>query len=102
MGTKRKLQPGAWSIYVNKYSISLFCFVVWIGFFDRNNLYTQSKLKSVISELESQKKEYQILYEQAKEEKKILDSDKEKYAREKYFMHKDNEEVFIIKKNEQK
>ena len=55
----------------------------------------------MITGLESQKNEYQELYKTAKEEKKLLDSDQERYAREKYFMHKDNEEVYIIKKNDE-
>ena len=98
MDFKRKLQPGAWSNYLNKYTISLVCFIVWISFFDRNDLFTQGKLKKAIIELEDQKREFYSLYEEAKHERDLLKSDQERFAREKYFMHKDNEEVFIIKK----
>ena len=101
MGSNKKLQTGAWGKYINKYTISLACFLIWICFFDRHNLINQYRLQNVITGLESQKNEYQELYKTAKEEKKLLDSDQERYAREKYFMHKDNEEVYIIKKNDE-
>lgn len=49
--------------------------------------------------MEAEKINFEDMYMQALEDKKLLEADQEKYAREKYFMHKDNEEVFIIKKD---
>ena len=100
MSTNKKLQNFTWKKYVNKYSITFACFVVWISFIDRHNLITQYRLKSIITEMETEKENYQDLYLKALDEKKLLEKDQEKYAREKYFMHKENEEVFIIKKEE--
>jgi hypothetical protein len=99
MGSKRKLQNFSWQSYVNKYTLTLCAFLVWIVFLDKHNLITQHKLKSIIEEMETEKSSFEDMYLQAVEDKKLLEADQEKYAREKYFMHKDNEEVFIIKKD---
>jgi hypothetical protein len=97
MGSKKGLQHNTWIKYVNKYSITLAMFVIWISFIDKHNLMTQHRLKTIISEMEAEKVNYQKLYLEAIEEKSLLEKDQERYAREKYYMHKDNEEVFIIK-----
>ena len=99
MESKRKLHELGWDAYINKYSITFCCFLVWITFLDKHNLITQHKLKSIIERMETEKSDYEIKYLEAIEERKLLEADQEKYAREKYFMHKDNEEVFIIKKD---
>ena len=101
MGTNKKLQPTIFPKYINKYTVTLLCFIAWIGFIDTHNLFTQHKLKQIIGDMEKEKKELHVMYEEALEEKKLLESDQERYAREKYFMHKDNEEVFIIKQKEE-
>lgn len=80
----------------NKYSLSAIAFLVWISFFDRNNLFVQHKLTEKLEKLRNEKSEYERLLVEAKEEKKNLEHNKERYAREKYFAKKDNEEVYII------
>jgi len=100
MSSDKKLQLDTWKKYVNKYSVTLACFVIWISFIDKHNLLTQFRLKSIINEMEVEKENYQTLYLEALDEQKLLEKDQEKYAREKYFMHKENEEVFIIKKED--
>ena len=99
MESKRKLQEFNWQSYVNKYTLTLCLFLIWILFLDRHNLITQHRLRTIIDKMEAEKVNYEELYTRALEEKKMLEADQEKYAREKYFMHKDNEEVFIIKKD---
>ena len=99
MGSKSKLQELSWQSYVNKYTLTLCFFLVWIVFLDKHNLITQHRLRTIIDKMEAEKTNYKAMYVKALEEKKLLEADQEKYAREKYFMHKDNEEVFIIKKD---
>lgn len=85
--------------YFNKYTVTLALFVVWMLFFDRYNVYNNYLLKKGIDKLENKKQEYVEKLAQVKIEKKNFDNDIERYAREKYYMHKDNEKVFIIESN---
>ncbi len=100
MGKKKKKDTFRlnWaSLLINKYFLVSACFLVWISFLDTHNLITQMKLKGIINQLKGEKQEFESLYLKAKDEKVALESNKEKYAREKYYMHKENEEVFIVK-----
>lgn len=83
---------------VNIYSFTFLVFGVWMIFFDGNNLRTQMSLKKMIRELESEKEKFNSLYTKALEEKDILENNQERFAREKYYMHRENEDIFIIKK----
>jgi len=81
----------------NKYGIVFVAFVAWMLFFDNNNVFVQLKLSQHIKTLEIDKKVYISKYENVLKEKHYLNKDIVKFAREKYFMHKENEEVYIIK-----
>jgi len=67
--------------------------------FDKHNYMTQKKLAQTIDNLKVEKQKYIDLLEEVKFEKIDLDKNKEKYAREHYYMHKENEEVFIFDRN---
>ena len=87
----------------NKFFIVSLAFVIWMLFFDRNDLTSQLHYKKQKVNLEKQKDFYNK--EIAEIEKKLeeLSSDPlklEKFAREKYFMKKDDEDLFIIVKEE--
>ncbi|MCB0509466.1 MAG: septum formation initiator family protein [Chitinophagales bacterium] len=74
-------------------------FVLWMLFFDSNNLFYQWKLSKKVAELEEQKEYFTKEIEEVdalKDELFSTDEKKEKFARETYFMKKDNEDVFII------
>ncbi|MDG2449177.1 MAG: hypothetical protein P8M34_06050 [Saprospiraceae bacterium] len=86
----------ALSKWINRYSISLVIFVAWIGIFDKFSWFNQVKVEHKIHTLQEQKKEYENLLEKAKIEHEDILKNKEKYAREKYFLHKKGEEVFVI------
>jgi len=85
--------------WYNKYMLSMILFVAWISFFDKNNLVIQYKLNQKLERLDSEKESYEQKLDVALREKKDLKNNKERYAREKYFAKKDNEEVYIIEKN---
>ena len=73
-------------------------------FFDQENFIEQYRLSTNRNDLQSKKSYY--LDEISKNEKAIKDLETdstqlEKFAREKYFMKKDNEEVFVIIREEE-
>jgi cell division protein DivIC len=83
----------------NKYVITGLVFMVWIGFFDQNNLVDRFSLNSRISDLEKQRAHYQAQIEDnlhRMEELKGSHENLEKFAREQYLMKKPDEELFII------
>ena len=89
----------------NKYFLSFAAFVLWMLFFDRNDLFTQMERKKELREI-SRSKEFfaQRISEDRKFSKDLQfnASAIEKYAREKYLMKRDNEELFLVKPLENK
>ena len=89
----------------NKYILTLVFFAFWIIFIDDYNLIKQHQLQKNVDNLEDQKEYY--LSEINKDSTKLYHlqntkEEQERFAREKFLMKKDNEDVFIIreKKNE--
>lgn len=87
------------SLLMNRYVIVTTIFFVWLLIFDKHNYVTQRKLAQTIDNLKVEKQKYIDLIEEVKLEKIDLAKNKEKYAREHYYMHKENEEVFIFDRN---
>lgn len=82
----------------NIYIIVLTAFVIWMLFIDTNSWLTHHELNQQIELLEQQKenlktairKDHIVI-------KKLSNIDElEKFARERYFMKKENEEIYII------
>lgn len=74
-------------------------FILWLLFFDKNNLIDQFQRRKDFQKLKEEEAYYAKEIEKARKERdELFTSDKtlEKFAREKYFMKKDNEEVFIM------
>lgn len=83
----------------NKYFITTLAFVVWLLFFDKNDLFSQLSYRRQLKELEVDKEYYLKEIARNKEDMKELMSDPEhleKYARERYLMKKDNEDIFLV------
>ena len=80
----------------NKYYIILVLFFGWMIFFDRHDLLTQFRLQKAVNKMQEDKAMYLEEIEQAKQDRLDLEVNKEKFAREQYFMKKRNEDVFII------
>lgn len=88
----------------NKYAITLAAFFIWLVFFDQNDLWNQYKLKRELRNLEQDKAYYQEQIELTRNDLENLLNDNEKlerYAREKYLMKKNNEEIFVIVKEDE-
>jgi len=83
----------------NKYLMSFGFFVVWMLFFDRNDLITQYHRNAEYQQLTESKAYYLDKIHTESEELEKLKFNPytlEKYAREKYYMARDNEDIYII------
>ncbi|MEZ4952541.1 MAG: hypothetical protein R2825_03060 [Saprospiraceae bacterium] len=85
----------------NKYFVVLALFFFLLVFVDKHDLLTQLKLKNSVERLEHDKAYFEKEIEQAKEDRLKIESNKEEFAREKYHMHKSDEDVFVIEKSDQ-
>jgi len=87
------------SLLQNKYFLVTAVFVGWMLFFDRNDLISQYDYRSEVNKLEEEKEFYIKEIAQVKKDLQELTTNKErleKFAREKYLMKKENEDVFVI------
>ena len=89
----------AFNLLKNKYLIAGIAFITWMLFFDRNDLMSQYEYRQQLNKLEAEKEFYTVESEKAVKDLTELTTDRgklEKFAREKYLMKKDNEDVFVI------
>ena len=84
---------------VNRYCMTAMVFFIWMIFFDKNKWVNQWQLSQSIYRLEQEKKILAGEIVEARKDKEDLEKNKEKYAREKYYMHKENEDIFIFEEN---
>ncbi|MAT90469.1 MAG: septum formation initiator [Flavobacteriaceae bacterium] len=98
MSFKKFKQKKWFKIVSNTYVLILIVFVIWMLFFDTNSYIIQKELDDDIEALEESKEFYQSeIDEDKKFLEKMKDSDElEKFAREKYYLKKENEDIFII------
>jgi cell division protein FtsB len=82
----------------NKYVIVLVFFIVWMFFLDTYSYLEHRFLDKEIDELQTNKDYYQNEINKDKNSIRTLKNQHqiEKYAREKYYMKKDNEDIYII------
>jgi len=80
------------------YGIIIILFIIWMIFFDSNSLLVHNDLNNDINKLNEQKSYYNSEIDKDKKELNMIQNDTglEKYAREKLYMKKDNEDIFII------
>lgn len=85
-------------IFGNRYFVVLLFFAIWILFLDDASYLRHRVLNKEIKTLESNKKYYQDEIENDQKQIKELNNIEkvEYYAREKYYMQKPDEDVYII------
>lgn len=73
-------------------------FILWLVFFDSTNYFHRKEMENNLNKLEKEKKflqkdiaKYKYMYEKLNQKEEI-----EKFAREEYYMHEPDEEVFIF------
>lgn len=87
------------TVLKNKYLLTIVGLAVWIAFFDKNDLKTQYELRKDVKLLEEERNYYAKEISGITADSKELTSDPktlEKFAREKYYMKRDNEDIFVI------
>jgi cell division protein FtsB len=83
----------------NKFTLTLLVFLGWVSFFDQNNLSDRMKNLNKFHQLEKDKLYYTDKIKSDSTRLNELRTNREnleKFAREQYFMKKDNEDIFII------
>lgn len=82
----------------NKYVIILLLFLAWMVFFDTNSYFIHEELNDDINGLEQTKEFYrEEIVNDKRFIEKMKDSDEvERYAREKYYLKRENEDIYII------
>ncbi len=74
-------------------------FLIWITFFDSNDLYSQYSLAHKLDNLNTDKAYYLEKIEEVKKDREELLSNPdllEKFAREKYLMKKPTEDLYVV------
>jgi cell division protein DivIC len=83
----------------NKYLLAGGFFVVWMVFFDPKDIPSGFERRFRLNELQSSERHLDELITDSHKELDLLRNNAqsiEKYAREKYMMKKDNEDLFIL------
>ncbi len=87
----------------NKYLMAVLIFLVWLLIFDNNSLIDRVKYLRTLHGMEEEKQYYLERIEEDSRRLNELKTDRdnlEKFAREQYFMKKENEDVFVIVEEE--
>ncbi|KAB2914066.1 MAG: septum formation initiator family protein [Bacteroidetes bacterium] len=90
-------------LYKYRYLVVVGTFVVWMSFFDKNNWWDVWRLQRTYNEAIEERDYYREQADIARSEYNALfthPDSLEKFAREKYLMKKDNEDVFVIIKED--
>lgn len=98
MNLKSITNNKGFKIATNVYLWILTAFVVWMLFFDENSYLIHKEFDQEIDELETWNNyhEKKIAQDKATIEKLKDSSELKRYAREKYLMKQENEDIYII------
>lgn len=95
----KKLRNKKWfRIASNKYLIVLVVFIFWMLFIDSNSWLIHHELNTEVSDLKKSQKYYldEITGDKTIIQKLNDSVELEKFARQEYYMKRENEEIFII------
>ncbi len=90
-------------VFRNFYFITGMLFLVWMTFLDSNDLVNRFKLSAKLRALENEREYYHEKIEAVEKDRQELMGTTqllEKFAREKYLMKKDKEDIFIIEEKD--
>lgn len=91
----KKIAP----ILFNKYILAIGFFFIWMLFFDQKDFFSTLEKRNELQSLQEKKHYYVLEIEKAKQELADFQSNPaaiEKFARERYMLKKDGEDIFII------
>jgi len=96
----QKFNSNVWfRIGKNKYILTVLFFLTWMMFFDNNNWFYLNKLTDEAHLKQSEKSWYKNEIKESERKLTELTSDLkplEKFGREKYYMKRSNEDVFVF------
>ena len=87
----------------NFYFLTAFFFVLWMIALDSNNLFMRYQLSSKLRSFENEKVYYEEKIKEVEKDRDELFGDNEsleKFAREKYLMKKETEDIFIVEEKD--
>jgi cell division protein DivIC len=85
--------------FINKYTITLVLFIVWMVFFDSSSVLNRMKYREKLNSLKQEKHFFleEIKKDSILSQKLLSDTTEiEKFARENYLMKKEKEDVFLV------
>ncbi|MCX7987656.1 MAG: septum formation initiator family protein [Bacteroidales bacterium] len=88
-----------WHFFKNKYFLATLFFLFWLILFDQNNWVDRVRMIKKKRQMEESIKYYQEKIREDKKRLQELQTDREnleKFAREQYYMKRDNEDIFIL------
>ncbi|MCW5909545.1 MAG: septum formation initiator family protein [Cyclobacteriaceae bacterium] len=94
----KKLPPA----FRNFYVVTGVLFFVWMLLLDSNDLISRLRMTAKVNSLENEKEFYLEKIDEVEKDRKELLTNKElleKFAREKYLMKKETEDIFVIQEN---
>lgn len=87
------------AILTNKYLVASVFFIVWMLFFDQRDYFQQRERQAELNKLEAKKRYYVEEIEKTHKQLQDLQNNPaalEKFARERYLMKREGEDIFII------
>ena len=90
-------------VFRNFYFLTAFFFVLWMIALDSNNLFMRYQLSSKLRSLENERVYYEEKIKEVEKDRNELFGDNEsleKFAREKYLMKKETEDIFIVEEKD--
>jgi cell division protein FtsB len=81
-----------------RYIFSIILFIIWITFFDSNSFFNEYRYSKNIDKLKQEQEYYlkKIKTDSIRLQEFRSPDKLEKFARERYFMKKDNEDLYVI------
>ena len=104
MKTAKQILEKILPVLKNKFVLSLIIFLVWLTFFDQNNLIDRVKQLNRNENLKKEKAYYKEKIKQDSTKLHQLKTDEEnleEFAREQYYMKKKDEDIYIIVEEEE-
>lgn len=86
-------------VFRNFYVVGTVFFLVWMTFLDQNDFVSRYRLTAKLRSLENEKEYYQEKIKEVEQDHHDLFGDNEsleKFAREKYLMKKETEDIYLI------
>ena len=82
----------------NKYVLTFAVFAVYITFFDHYSLLKRAELSRTLDGLEREMTQYATTIEEAEELQATISADEQRFARERYYMKRADEDVYIVER----